>query len=152
GSRVYYGTDTRAAELLIGALLAVVLARRPADVEQRAHPLATIAGVGALTAMFVAWTTVAQTSSLLAHGGLAVHAVLVAIVITVALRTGPVATTLSFAPLAALGTISYGVYLFHWPLFLWLTPQRTHLDGVALFGVRIALTLVLAIASYRFLE
>ena len=58
--------------------------------------------------------------------------------IAAALVPGPVRTALANAPLRALGLISYGVYLYHWPIFLWLTPERTGLDGAALFGERMA--------------
>jgi peptidoglycan/LPS O-acetylase OafA/YrhL len=153
GSRVYYGTDTRAAELLVGALLAVVLFRRRPDRRRTsASPLVTAVGVLALGTMFFWWMTVDQTDVWLAKGGFALHACLTATVIAVVLRPGPLASAVSVAPLAALGRISYGVYLFHWPIFLWLTPERTRLATAPLFGVRVALTLALAIASFHLLE
>ncbi|HEV7757524.1 MAG TPA: hypothetical protein VGO78_00985, partial [Acidimicrobiales bacterium] len=67
----------------------------------------------------------------------------------------------SFEPLRLLGVVSYGVYLFHWPLFLLfdekrvdglLDPFNLHPRGVNLFAIRIVVTLVAAIVSYRFLE
>ena len=61
-------------------------------------------------------------------------------------------SVLSFKPFVALGLISYGVYLYHWPLFLWLTPDRTGLDGVALLALRFGATLAVSWVSYRFLE
>jgi hypothetical protein len=74
---------------------------------------------------------------------------------------GPVRRLLSFEPLRLLGVISYGVYLFHWPLFLvlderrvdgWLDPFNLHPRGVSLFAIRLVATLAVAIVSYRFLE
>jgi hypothetical protein len=66
-------------------------------------------------------------------------------------------TTLSWRPLVALGKISYGVYLYHWLVYQWLTPTRTGLGGsvgqdAALFGLRVGLTLALAAVSYVLLE
>jgi hypothetical protein len=81
-----------------------------------------------------------------------VHAVLVAAVIAAAYVPGPVRTALSVAPLRELGLISYGVYLYHWPIFLWLTPERTGLDGAALFAERMVLTIAAAVVSYWWIE
>jgi hypothetical protein len=55
-------------------------------------------------------------------------------------------------PLALLGRIAYGLYLAHWPIFLWLTPERTSLEPWPLFALRIGVTLPLAIASYHLVE
>ncbi|MEZ5183468.1 MAG: hypothetical protein R2702_16575 [Acidimicrobiales bacterium] len=65
---------------------------------------------------------------------------------------GPVGTLAALAPLAALGRISYGAYLYHWPLYLVLDEARTGLDGWALTGVRLAATVALAAASYHLVE
>ena len=154
-SRAYYGTDTRAAELLIGALLAVILAGRVSsdrEVSARTRALATGAGIGALGLMVWWWATVNQSSPWLYRGGFALHACCAAIVIAALRVRGPFSRALSWRPLAALGVISYGVYLFHWPIYLWLTPDRTGLPAVPLLIVRVGLTLALAIASYRLVE
>ncbi len=152
-TRVYYGTDTRAAELLIGALLAVVLSKRPAPATTPwTRASATLLGGAALATLITWWTSVGQTSSWLYHGGFALHAVLTAVVIAAARVDGPVAWMLSRRPLELLGRISYGVYLFHWPIFLWLTPDRTRLSTIPLLGLRLAITLVLATLSFRLLE
>ena len=58
----------------------------------------------------------------------------------------------AWAPLVAIGKVSYGLYLFHWPIFLALTPQRVGADGFALLGVRMVATGALTVVSYRWLE
>src|SRR5690242_15315626 len=51
-----------------------------------------------------------------------------------------------------MGRISYGVYLYHWPIFLALSEERTHLRGIPLFAVQVGVTLGISVASYQFLE
>ncbi len=164
--RAYFGTDTRAAELLVGALLAVVLAGNGRRRRHRAprRLLAGLggavlggavlggAGLGALTVLALAWSRLPSASPGLYRGGLALHALAVAMVIYAALRPGPVRSLLAAAPLRGLGRVSYGVYLYHWPIFLWLTPQRSGLDTGPLFALRATATVVAAALSYTLIE
>src|SRR6185295_6565784 len=138
---------TRAAELLIGALLAVMVSGRVTanrTASTRTRVLATVGGAGALGTIVWWWSTVEQSAAWLNRGGLALHACLAAIVIAAARVDGPLARVLAWRPLAALGLISYGVYLFHWPVFLWLTHERTGLAAVPLLALRVLVTLTIA--------
>jgi len=153
-SRMYYGTDTRAQSLLVGAVLAMILLR--VGPVRGAVPKATlqIAALACAVALGRAWTATSADSVLLYRGGFLLLAIGVAVVVTAAVRPGggPVARALSLPPLRGLGLISYGVYLWHWPLYLVLTPDRTGLDGYGLFLLRIAATLGIATASYYLVE
>ena len=80
------------------------------------------------------------------------HALLTAVVIAAVVRTDTHRRLLAFGPLVALGRISYGVYLFHWPIFLWLSPDRTGLSFAPLLALRLATTLAIALASFHFVE
>lgn len=156
GDRAYYGTDARAAELLLGALLACALAGRRLDDPFRCAAtgrLLRVAGPVALVAVLLSWGLVDQRSAWLARGGLAAHALVACVVIAAALVPGaPLTRALGSRPLVAAGLVSYGLYLYHWPLFWWLSPERTGLDGPALLTVRLVATASLALASYRWLE
>jgi len=151
-SRVYYGTGTRAFELLLGALLAIVLSH-PAGLVMRVPRWAWAAAgiIGAAVTLFL-WSTASQTDSWLYRGGLAGYALMSCLVIVAAIRKGPIHSVLSVRPLRWLGAISYGAYLFHWPIFLWLTPSRTHLAIWPLFVLRVSLTLAVAVVSAWLVE
>jgi peptidoglycan/LPS O-acetylase OafA/YrhL len=151
-SRVYYGTDTRAQSLLVGAALAAWLVGcRDVPALAASAPL-QLGAFACATFVVWMWTAISSDSDLLYRGGLLLLAAAVAVVIAAAMRPGPVGRALSFAPLRGLGLVSYGVYLWHWPLYLVLTPERTGWDGHALFALRFAVTLAIAIASYQLVE
>lgn len=152
-SRSYYGTDTRAAQLLVGALLAIaLLAWEPRTRgARRATQLAGFAG-----AAFCVWAFfgVEDRASWLYHGGFLLFAVATAAVIAASVQPDrtPLHALLTLPALRWVGAISYGLYLWHWPIAVACTEGRTGLSGWALTFVRVVLTVVAASLSYYFLE
>ena len=78
----------------------------------------------------------------MSRGGFLLVAIAVAAVLAAIVESpkGKLARWLSLRPLCYAGIISYGLYLRHWPVFLFLTQARTGLSGPWLFGARTALT------------
>jgi peptidoglycan/LPS O-acetylase OafA/YrhL len=153
-SRVYYGTDTRAQSLLIGAALSMLLLRYgPLRSRPAGHMLQIAALLCAVSVGWV-WATTSGDSVFLYRGGFLLLAAAVAVVIAASVqpKVGPIGRLLSLPPLRGLGLISYGVYLWHWPIYLVLTPDRTGWNGYGLFAVRVLVTLAIAVASYRLIE
>jgi peptidoglycan/LPS O-acetylase OafA/YrhL len=153
-NRVYLGTDTRLAEITIGALAAIVLLGRHAPSRPtRATRAFDVAALGSCTFVLALWTSLDLHSDFLFRGGFAIHALAITMIIGVVTRPfGVLRRALSWGPLVQLGRRSYGVYLVHWPVMLWLTPRRLHLPDAVAFLVQIALTLAVAMASFRLVE
>ena len=164
-SRVYYGTDTRLHALLVGALAAVLageVATRPPrlpamylSVAGRPVPLPGWRSIGLLTLAALAAVAVVGRDSdeWLYRGGFLLVAVLsAAVVVTAASDGSAVARLLSLEPLRRVGLISYGLYLWHWPVYVVLTPARAGSAGAALLALRLGATLALATASYLLVE
>jgi hypothetical protein len=88
------------------------------------------------------------------HGLLALVALAaVAVIAPVALdQRGTVARLLAWRPMVGLGVISYGVYLWHWPVFLAINGERTGWSGFPLFVLRCVATLALATVSWWLIE
>jgi peptidoglycan/LPS O-acetylase OafA/YrhL len=151
-TRIYYGTDTRAASILLGAALGALLMWRGPARSHRGRVAVEVAAIVGAGVLAVAWYRLSGDN--LYRGGLLVCALAGVAIIAAAAhpRPGPVARVLSIPPLVGLGIISYGVYLWHWPIYLWLDPDRVGLDGWPLFAVRLAVTLPVAIASFVFVE
>ncbi|HEX5587486.1 MAG TPA: acyltransferase family protein [Acidimicrobiia bacterium] len=153
-SRVYYGTDTRAQELLTGALLALVCAQvGHYRVSRRWKPAVVVAGFAALVAVLVLCAQVNDSTTWLYEGGLLLFSFVVSMVIFAAIQPNNVVRDLlSFRWLRWIGAISYGLYLWHWPIYVVVNPDRMGLEGTPLLIVRLAITFAAAAASYYLVE
>jgi peptidoglycan/LPS O-acetylase OafA/YrhL len=153
-SRAYYGTDTRAAAILFGAALAAWLSMRgPTRSRARRMELEAL-GLGGVAVLAVAWMRLDGQSATPYRGGFLLCGLAATAVIAAAVhpRRGPIARALSWRPLCALGAISYGVYLYHWPIDVYLDRARVGVGGWSLFAIQTAVTITIATASYRWIE
>ena len=143
----YLSTPSRLGEILTGAALAGVLSvvrlRRP-----WLHWLAP-AAVALIVAAAVVWPSGSGPAY---RGGLGVLS-LASVALILGLQVaGPTVAVFSWRPLVGLGRISYGVYLYHWPVYVLLDEARTELSAWPLLAVRLVVTLTVALASYRLLQ
>lgn len=130
-SRVYYGTDTRAFSLLIGAFLAFEFP--PARVNghgrqgftARDRKIALGVGSAALAGILVMMVAVNGYSPFLYYGGIALLSLLAgALIITLADGRSPLARFFALRPLVWIGKLSYSIYLWHYPLLLLMNPRN----------------------------
>jgi peptidoglycan/LPS O-acetylase OafA/YrhL len=150
-SRAYYGTEARAHTLLVGCLLALILAKG-LEVGPRLRRGLAAAGIVAFGVVLVVFAT-ASASPRLFRGGDLVFSILVAIVIAAAVQpTGALRGFLGLAPLRYIGRISYGLYLWHWPVIVFVTTDETGLAGRKLTVLRLAITFAITLASFYLLE
>ncbi len=148
--RLYLGTDTRVVAPLVGAALAAVFVRRPggAPAAGWVAPASGLAVIG----LAVATATVEATDGWLYRGGLGVVALVAAVAVggSAVAGTSIVGRVLSLPPLRWLGERSYGIYLYSWPVQVVAEDQG--LDGATLAATTVAVSLLLAEASHRWLE
>jgi peptidoglycan/LPS O-acetylase OafA/YrhL len=153
-SRLYYGTDTRAQSLLLGSALAVALHGWRARLDR--YRWIWVLALGGVVALAFTWSQSSATAPWLYQGGFLLTAALVSLVIGVCTSsvTNPLRTVLGVAPLRWVGLISYGLYLYHWPLYLVLSPERTGLalESRRLLALRLAASFAAATISYLVIE
>jgi len=115
---------------------------------------AQVAGWAALAFLIVLWDRLSGPTAFLFAGGELLVAVAVAVVMftVVTAQAGSLARALANPLFVYLGKISYGLYLWHFPLFLLLDAERMHLYGLPLLAVRIGASVVVATASYYLVE
>mgnify|MGYP000853860266 FL=1 len=150
-SRVYYGTDTRLQSLLVGATLAAVLT--PGVLERLRVPAKWV-GPAALVAVVALMVLLNERTTWLYDGGFLVFALCSAVLLVCvqAYPQGVVARGLAWGPVVWVGKISYGLYLWHWPVYVVLSPTRTGMAGGNLLVLRFLVTFALATASYYWVE
>ncbi|MGD0381010.1 MAG: acyltransferase family protein [Acidimicrobiales bacterium] len=153
-TRSFYGSDTRAQAILVGAALALGTALWGPARSRRARSALWVWGVAGIVGTALLWTRVPQSSLWVFRGGFFVAALCTTGVIACVadLPASRIATVLSFRPLRYVGRISYGMYLWYWPLVLVLSEPRTHLQGYPLLGVRLVATIAVATASASLVE
>lgn len=153
-SRAYLGTDTRVAALLFGAAFAAWAVGHGPVRTRAARVTLEVLAVLAAVGVGIAWARLDGQDLLLYRGGLLLSGLGVLLVIAAVTQPGrgPLQRVLAWRPLVAIGLISYGLYLWHWPIYIVLNEARTGLTGNTLLALRITVSFAVAIASYWIVE
>jgi peptidoglycan/LPS O-acetylase OafA/YrhL len=151
--RVYYGTDTRAAGFLLGALLAMIWP--PWHAQPRAGSRwSEVLGWAGLLALVILYNKLNEFEPFLYRGGTLVTALASALLIVGASHPGTwISRLLEARPLRWIGSRSYSIYLWHWPVFMLTRPGfDIQLPTLPIRIGQVATTLLLAELSYRWVE
>jgi peptidoglycan/LPS O-acetylase OafA/YrhL len=154
-TRAYYGTDCRAQALLVGAAISIGLtlwhegAQRPWF-----RSAAAVLGVLGAAGTAALWCMTSETTTFAFSGGFMVASLAAGAVVLgcVAAPRSLVVRLLELPPLPQWGRISYGVYLWYWPVLLVMTPERLHWGVYPLFLARVGLAVAIAALSYDLVE
>jgi peptidoglycan/LPS O-acetylase OafA/YrhL len=151
-SRLYYGTDTRAVGLAIGAVAGALIHHDHLMSLQRRSLARDVAGIVAAIALIAIAVTIDGSERWLYGPGFLLIAVLSLVVMYAAMGAGALGSWLSLRALVVVGTMSYGIYLWHWPVIVVLDRDRTGLSGPALGVLWVTVTAMLATASWFVIE
>ncbi|NYF97833.1 acyltransferase family protein [Janibacter cremeus] len=154
--RVYYGTDARAQALFIGAALGVWLAPGAnGRVPTFSRPVVTGAGIVGVVSSVGSFLLVGPYSGWMFNaGGMFFFALGSALLVIACVDARPswVHTVFGWRPLAHAGRMSYGLYLWHWPIWLAFGNGRLSDSAVVNFAVCAVLTVGVAHLSYTYVE
>jgi peptidoglycan/LPS O-acetylase OafA/YrhL len=153
-SAVYYGTDTHASALLIGAALALAWPLRRLAAIPAAHTVRLdMAGIAGLVVLAWAVGHFSGGDPVVYPVGLLLAALAAAGLIAAAAGHGVIAALTSIQPLRWVGVRSYGIYLWHWPVIaLGTALAGRRASSPWLWSVETGVTIALASASWRFIE
>ena len=155
--RVWYGTDTRAVGLLLGAALAIAVPpwHMRSAIPRGARRLLGVIGLVTLAAIGWMFVHVNEFDPFVYRGGFVLlDLVTVGLILALVHPAGTIAARLlAWRPLVWIGRRSYGIYLWHWPIFVLTRPGLdVTVPGWQLLAVRLGGTLVAAELSYRLVE
>ena len=154
--RAFYGTDTRAAPLLVGVVLAFVW--NPTTLGTRAGRWAPLVldavGVVALWLVILDFTRLHDFDSGLYRGGFLLLAIWTGLLVAVlAHPAAQIGRLLATPPMLWLGLRSYSFYLWHWPVVILTRPGLdVPLHGPGLTILQFAAVAGLSELSYRYVE
>ena len=154
-SRAYFGTDTRAQHLLIGAALAWFVELFPDVIHLAERRTMRLPFTAALLVLVAMAATIHDTSAWLYQGGLFAISIVAAIVVlgTASPRPDAALGWMGRQPLTWIGQRSYGIYLWHWPVIVFVGAAiDIGVSGAPLIAAQVAVTLALAELSFRFVE
>ncbi len=156
-SRVYYGTDTRVAALLLGAALSFVWApwRLVGKTGRNAAVLLDVVAVFSAFVLCWMFLNVGEYDPGLYRGGFVVAAMVSAVLIAATVHPASRLTpwVLGFAVFRWIGVRSYGIYLWHWPIYMVTRPHSdVPITGLPLLTIRLVLTFAAAALSYKYIE
>ena len=149
-SRVYYGTDTRAFSLLIGALAAILKEYHIIKVKLRGKLWAVIGSISVLILIGM-MMLISSYSSFLYYGGQAIVSVLAAFVVyAVTVSRSLLNIILDSSILKWIGDRSYSIYLWHYPIIVLMSGGKRAAWWIVILEV--VLSVGFAELSYRFIE
>jgi peptidoglycan/LPS O-acetylase OafA/YrhL len=157
-TRVYFGTDSHAFGLLGGVALGFLLAKRrtlSTLLRFALHVLAVISLLGLLYLMWKEGTAAGYPSSFMFRGGYVAATLAAAIVIADVATShgrGILGRLFSVPPLRWIGKISYGLYLYHVPVIVFVTTTTIGLKGWQLSIARLSITIGSAVVSFFLIE
>ncbi|MGF6409561.1 acyltransferase family protein [Paraburkholderia sp. MM5482-R1] len=156
-SRLYFGTDTHGFPLLIGATLGLLWNPRPSpdSPKQLRGRIACVLGLGALVTMLFLFGLLGEQTAWLYPWGFLLSALTSALLVLGATCPGsPFGRWLDTPAMRWTGERSYGMYLWHWPIFMLTRPgiDVQNLGTTVNFLLRIALTVSISALSYEYLE